>query len=294
MLINQDLRKAYDQIKGIYNKENIRVEKVFKIIHCNKWNILLTDQQNVGVAFNFTGDHAVYGSFLNLQVFEDCQKYIGESLFTLVEYLLTLEGIQERAICLATLNALSQGISSQEDLDQRGIQSQEKREFDFIRESDVVTLIGYGGVIDEIRGKCKEFNVLDMRSISSLQKIIVGENIDYFPLETIFRREIESKEVISKSDVVIMTGSTLVNGTFRDIIKNAQKARVIGMFGPSAQIIPEFLLDEGINFISSNRWISSCDLYNIILDPFSSNVNFHPYSESYFIKSNFFNQNAKN
>ncbi|AFS78926.1 hypothetical protein DUF364 [Gottschalkia acidurici 9a] len=285
MKTNEDLKLAYKQIKSIYEKMNKEPGVLEKFTFCNKWNIAYTSDNYVGIAFNFTGEHAVYGDYVDYNELEKIQSYIGKNLFEIIEHLLAYSGIQARSNCLAMLNALSQAISSQEQLKERGIQLVDPNEFSFVDKNDIVTVIGYGGVINKLYGKCKELHVIDMRPKSSLQTLIIGKDVEYAPKDITFHTVREDKEITQNSDIVIMSGCTLINGTFREIIENSKKAKIIGMFGPSGQIIPEYLFDNGINYIISSRVTQPEKLFNHLRNPFYGGGMIHEYMESYAIKS---------
>jgi uncharacterized protein (DUF4213/DUF364 family) len=278
---NSDFIAAYCKIKDIYEKTNTSSGVLEKIGFCNKWNSVFATGGQAGIAFNFTGEHAVYGPVSDFKPFISLQRYIGKSLFEFTEYLLSLSGIQMRSICLAALNALSQPINSPEQLKNRGICLRDSDDFNFVRHDDIVTVVGYGGIERKFQGRCKEIHVLDMRHKSNLQTLTVGETIEYGPSGVFFHSAEENREILPKSDIVIMSGCTLVNGTFKELIEYSQKARIIGMFGPSGQIIPDFLLNCGINYILSCRIIQPNGLYSRIMDVFYPGNVFREYTKPY-------------
>ena len=61
----------------------------------------------------------------------------------------------------------------------------------------------------------------------------------------------ENKEVLQDADVAIITGSTLVNGTFEEVVGYAKHARIRALYGSSAQLIPDVLFENGINIAMS-------------------------------------------
>ena len=61
-----------------------------------------------------------------------------------------------------------------------------------------------------------------------------------------------SKAAILGADVLFMTGAVLVNGTFEELMGYPRNARVVGMFGPSAQILPDFLIDKRVHYITTS------------------------------------------
>jgi uncharacterized protein (DUF4213/DUF364 family) len=123
----------------------------------------------------------------------------------------------------------------------------------FLRKEDVVTVVGYGGIVKNIVGKCRELHVLDMRPLVSLQTLSIGETVTRGPAGITFHTAEARESVIPASDVLLLTGCTLVNGTFHELRNLAEKARVVGMFGPSAQLSPAYLTSRNVNYISSCR-----------------------------------------
>lgn len=281
-----DFEAAYDQIRILYKKHDLSAGKLIRIGIRNKWNYVLADGNQAGVAFNFTADHSVYGSVIDPEKIANLQPYIGKNLFEFAQALLCEKDIQTRSVCLAALNALSQPLLERDRLIDRGIQSLETENYEFIKEDDVTTIVGFGGVYGNIYNKCQELHITDMRPIHTLQTIIVDNEVRYGPPNIQFHTADENEDVISKSDVVFITGCTMVNGTFEKLIHFAKKARVIGMYGPSAAVIPEFLFERGINWISSDRIMGRYmnePQFEYSIDLFASNKNIR---QPYFIHMN--------
>lgn len=256
---NTDLINAYLQIQNKYKAAKKSIGKLKKIGFRNKWNYVITEDDQVGLAFNFTGEHAVYGPIDDMEPFIRLQPYVGKTLTELVEHLLSKPDIQMRSICLAVLNALSQPLID-DYLHENSFTLWETENLDFIKPEDVVTIIGYGGIAARIYGKCKELHISDMRPRYMLNTLAIGERVEYGPEKIIFHPAADNEQILAESDIVMITGCTLVNGTFPELVKFSKKARVIGAYGPSAGIIPDFLLGCGFNYISSSRMISGSQL----------------------------------
>ena len=120
---NKDLIEAYNQIKSIYNELNRKPERLKSFLFSNKWTMIFTENEHVGIAFNFTGEHSIYGEYVNYEALEKIKEYVGKEIFELIDYLLLYDGIQERSVCVAALNCLSQAISSEKDLNERNIKT---------------------------------------------------------------------------------------------------------------------------------------------------------------------------
>ncbi|SPF31891.1 Molybdopterin biosynthesis enzyme (fragment) [Candidatus Desulfosporosinus infrequens] len=163
IISNTDLQRAYAMIREMYRDKGIISGTLRKIGFRNKWNYVLAEQDQSGLAFNFTGDHAVYGEVDDLEQFINLQSYIGRNLFEFVEHLLLKRELQMRSLCVAALNALSNPLTSSSSLKERGIPVSEEESYDFIKSEDIVTVIGYGGIVNQMYGRCKELHVNDMR-----------------------------------------------------------------------------------------------------------------------------------
>jgi uncharacterized protein (DUF4213/DUF364 family) len=71
------------------------------------------------------------------------------------------------------------------------------------------------------------------------------------PKAVTFHPAAENPAVLGAADVVFITGSTLVNGTFDEVTGWAKGARVRAIYGPSAQLPPEFFFEHGLTHVLS-------------------------------------------
>lgn len=267
--IENRMEKAYLQIVDLYRQERIEPGKLLKIGYFPKWTVAYGENGQIGRAFHFDGEHAVYGSLDNMNFLLQLQPFVGKSLFTLVEHLLNETDIQMRAVCLASLNALSRPLNQTEQLTKRGFNICNSEDLGFINSDDLLVFVGYGALIREALQRCPTIHVSDMRPMSNLQTVSVGEAIEYGPPGIQFHDAAENRALLAKADVVMMSGSTLVNGTYKELIGYAGKARIIGMFGPSAQLIPEFLQGGGINYITTSGITDVDKFYRHLRNPYA-------------------------
>ena len=72
-----------------------------------------------------------------------------------------------------------------------------------------------------------------------------------------------NEEVLGRADVVLITASTLVNDTFGEVLDYASSARIVGLYGPSGSIIPDEVMDAGINAM---RVFDICDHERFCID----------------------------
>lgn len=247
------LERAFFKIREIYKEEGIEPGILQKIGIKPQWNVIIGSNGQSGLALNFTGEHSVYEYAGDMDQFKDFQKNIGTNLFDFAESLLYSDDMQQRSLCLAAMNALCNPLTSMDRLKRKGFKVSGEEMDDFVKPTDKVTIIGHGGIVRAFFGKCKELHVSDMRPVSTFQTLVIGDRIEYGPQNIYLHTADENEQIVSQSDIVIITACTLVNNTFGEIVNYAKKARVIGLYGPSAQITPEVLFETGINFIRSFR-----------------------------------------
>jgi len=153
------------------------------------------------------------------------------------------------------MSALSQPFLTAESLRSRGFECDERPAVmeDLIRSTDIVTVVGYGGLVRSLVGICKEVHVTEMRPRETFITTVIGKTVDYGPKVVTVHGERENEFVLGRSDVVILTGSSLVNGTFAELLAYSHRARSVGLYGPSACIIPDVLFEQGVDFVLSHR-----------------------------------------
>lgn len=258
---NNHLYEAYNQIRSLYEKENYSPGILTKLGCVSKWVTIDATKGQSGMAFNFSGGHAVYGTE-EPQKLLSLQPFVGKDLFTLTEYLLQQEHIMLRAASVATLNALSCPLTAHDAMQKRGIPLGQEEDYAFIRPDDVVAVVGYGRVVGHLANRNIPYHVLDMRPIDSLGYWSIGDKVDRGPECVTFHNIEETEKVLSQADILFITGCTLVNGTFKSLIDQAKKTRIIALFGPSASILPEYLLDSGVNYVLSSRCTDKSGIFH--------------------------------
>src|SRR5699024_3170401 len=77
-------------------------------------------------------------------------------------------------------------------------------------------------------------------------------------------------KIIDKTDSLIITASTIVNGTYKDIIKKSKNCRIKWIFGPSGQMLPEILFNLSFNYITSNKINNTDKYYKDIINPMNN------------------------
>lgn len=213
-----------------------------------KWCVVYAGGSYKGRAFNFTADHAVYGP-VDPTPLVAYKKYIGRPLPLFIQALEEKDDLLHRSLLMAALNAFSAPLYEKERLEPLGIHMYGPDHLDFIHPEDKVTIVGAGAYMREIAAICGHVDVIDMRPESALYTLHVGKEVSWEPKGVTFHGPEDTARLFAASDVVILTGSTMVNGTLVPLLKQARNCRVRAVFGPSSQVIPEYLKELGIDWI---------------------------------------------
>ena len=243
------LQQTLARLEALYRQEGLKPVHLVKIGVKPQWNVVIGTDGNCGMAINFTGVHQVHGD-QEIELSE-LQSLVGKNLFDVASRLLNLGTLQGRSIGAAAMSALSQPLLTSQALAKRGFVMREGMTdiATLVRPDDIVSLVGYGGIVTRLVGKCREIHVTDMRPLKTLRTTIIGERIEYGPREVSVHGAEENKAVLGKSNVVFVTASTLVNDTFGEVMSYVDKARLVGLYGPTGSMIPDVLFERGADFV---------------------------------------------
>jgi uncharacterized protein (DUF4213/DUF364 family) len=248
-MTNDVLERAYECVRALYREEHLTAGLLRKIAIKAQWNVVLATEGQAGMALNFTGLHSVGDLQQSDDMPAEIGALVGRPLTALVEAYLHREDVHRRAICLAALNALSQPLFAKDRLDRAGFSCRAGDLAGLVRPTDVVTVVGYGGLVRQFLGRCRELHVTELRPSHVFETTVIGEHIEIGPRDVVVHPAEDNEPLMARSDVVLITGSTLVNGTFDELVPYAAKARVRAIYGPSAQLPPEFFFTHGLNLV---------------------------------------------
>jgi uncharacterized protein (DUF4213/DUF364 family) len=83
-------------------------------------------------------------------------------------------------------------------------------------------------------------------------KVVELEQSTLFPQQQhLFVPYANAEAALKDSEVIIITGLTLVNGTFSDLINHVSQGQQVILVGPSAAYPPKLLFDAGVTLIGS-------------------------------------------
>jgi len=206
------------------------------------------------MAMSFAGRKDVFGE-QELDVHR-LQTFIGKNLFSVASAYLKSKSWHERSIGVAATIALSQPFVTPQTLQERGFEiAEEGTDFaSCLNPNDVVAVVGYGGGIKRLIGKCRELHVTDLRPPEDFKTMLVTDGeIGFVPEEAIVHPQRDNREVLGRATAVSITGSALVNGTFDELLRYAKKARLVTVYGGSSGMIPDELFARGIHMVHSSR-----------------------------------------
>jgi uncharacterized protein (DUF4213/DUF364 family) len=247
------LEETLKRLEALFQQVQLKPGKLVKAGLKPGWNAVIGTHGQCGMAMSFTGSSDAFGEpKIDL---ERLKSYVGKDLFEVAGTYLKSTSWQERAIGVASLSALSQPLLEPSQLRKRGFEVPEQSEHfsTLVNSEDIVAVVGYGGGITQLIGKCKELHVTDMRPRTAFQSILISDKIEYSPREVIVHPEKDNKEVLSRASVVIITGSSLVNSTFGELMSYTRNPRMVIMYGASVGLIPDIFLEQGVDGIHSYR-----------------------------------------
>ena len=154
----------------------------------------------------------------------------------------------EAAVGVATVNALSQ-IAFERNPEKYVFSS--TNVLDLIQPEDKVAMVGYfGPLVPKILEKTRKLHVLEKRKIED-------DRIK-------FSSPSEISEVLPFSNVVLISGSTLVNKTVSRILENIANAREVILLGPTASVTPQPFFDRGVTAVMGVKITDSKKMLKVI------------------------------
>jgi uncharacterized protein (DUF4213/DUF364 family) len=258
---NTGMDETLAKLRFLYEKNAFEPGVFIKAGLKQGWDVVIGSRGQCGMAMSFAGRDDVFGhqrlDLLRLQSF------IGRDFFSVAAAYLGSGSWHERSIGVASMVALSQPLLTPESLRERGFEiAPEGTDFaSCIKPDDVVAVVGFGGGIKRLIGKCREIHVSDLRPRDQFQTMLITEReVGFVPAEVTIHPEEENGEILGRATAVSITGSALVNGTFDQLLRYSQKARLRTVYGASAGIIPDVLFERGIQMVFSSR-ISNAEAF---------------------------------
>lgn len=245
----KDIQKILEINQELYKRYNLTMPTLDEFVLGFKWAMAIDTNKKISFALRI-------GKEKSLPEYEKLiRSLIGKRLDDCINELLLMNDEEVRTIAVVLCNLMSKPLNTVSLLKDRGIERTEGLNFRYPVEGMKVGLIGYGVYIDFFYNKCKEFHAFDFRGESQIFSHHIKKDITEVHPKNIFfhlgENAIKHQDILSEMDIVIMSGSTLVNKSYLDILSSCKNAKIRGIYGPSGELCPDYLFDIGYNYIFS-------------------------------------------
>lgn len=143
---------------------------------------------------------------------------------------------------VAVLSAISSGIISNGNY--RIIEGDPVSMIDLGGRKNVTIVGAFQSYIQKISETRNNLKVLELR-----KSALLPEQEKYFvPAE-------EYKNILPETDILIITGQTLVNKTIDELLLSIRPGAEVVVTGPSGSILPDILFERGVTMIGASRYI---------------------------------------
>jgi uncharacterized protein len=251
------LDETYNFIKTRFKDQimNLRIEEVRLGVHLsavklsdNSYGIASTMSDNRDPCAKSDRD---FGNFTPTKI-------SGQNINSLFET--TNKSCVIDTLRIAVLNAISSTILSGGDYNI--IENADPIDLINLNSKKTITIVGaFQSYIQKISTTNNQLFVLELD-----KNAFVGEQIKYYvPAD-------EYKRVLSESDIVIITGLTLVNNTIDGLLAAIPPDVIVIVTGPSSSLVPDILFRNKVSIIGATRIIKPEMLFPIVSE---SGAGFH-------------------
>ena len=153
---------------------------------------------------------------------------------------------------VAVLNALSSQIISKNNY--RIIEETDPIDLIDLTHSKTISIVGaFQSYIKKVAATKNKLYVLELdeNALNEDQKQF------YIPAD-------KFSEILPRSDIIIITGLTLVNNTIDKLLATISPAAKVIVTGPSSSMIPDILFKKGVNTVGGTRITNAELLFNLV------------------------------
>lgn len=244
----EDLREVLNRNRALYEKYNEEMPRISEFVMGYRWLMAADKNDHISLALRVGEEKPAKKQELVLK------ELIDRPVDEVLEEIVDENDPEKRTIATALSNLMSKPFNTKERLADRGISRTEGLKFPYDVSGKKVGIIGYGLYNNFFLGKCAEFHAFDFRKEKDLLSIRVGKEETVYPTNIhwhLGENALEHIDVLENLDIVIMTGCTIVNDSYRGILNACKNAEIRGIYGPSSELDPEYLFDLGYNYIFS-------------------------------------------
>lgn len=244
----EDLREVLNRNRVLYEKYNEEMPCISEFVMGYRWLMAADKKDHISLALRVGEEKPAK------EQERDLKNLIDRPVDEVLEEIIDENDPEKRTIATALSNLMSKPFNTKERLADRGISRTEGLKFPYDVTGKKVGIIGYGLYNNFFLGKCAEFHAFDFRKEKDLLSIRVGKEETVYPTNIhwhLGENALEHMDVLEDLDIVIMTGCTIVNDSYRGILNACKNAKIRGIYGPSSELDPEYLFDLGYNYIFS-------------------------------------------
>ena len=245
----KDIKRILELNLALYKKYDIPIANLEEFVFGFKWAMAIDNNKKISFALRIGKEKPIneYETII--------RELIGNPLDQCIVELLLKEDETLRAILVVLSNLMSKPLNTVELLKDRGIERSEGLNFKYDVKDMKVGLIGYGVYIRFFLNKCKEFHAFDLLPEKQILSYHISkDSTEVYPKNIYFHLgedALKHTDVLKDLDIIIMSGSTLVNNSYLDILNACTNAKIKGIYGPSSELSPDYLFEAGYNYIFS-------------------------------------------
>lgn len=245
----KDIKRILELNLALYKKYDIPIANLEEFVFGFKWAMAIDNNKKISFALRIGNEKPIaeYESII--------RELIGKPLDQCITKLLLKEDDTLRTLLVVLSNLMSKPLNTVDLLKDRGIERTEGLNFKYDVKDMKVGLIGYGVYIRFFLNKCKEFHAFDLLPEKQILSYHISkDSTEVYPKNIYFHLgedALKHTDVLKDLDIIIMSGSTLVNNSYLDILNACTKAKIKGIYGPSSELSPDYLFELGFNYIFS-------------------------------------------
>lgn len=157
-----------------------------------------------------------------------------------------------KSLKMAVLNAISSKIIS--DSDYKIFENTDPVDLIDLSQNKVITIVGaFHTYIEKIADTQNKLNVLEL-----------NENALTADYKKFYIPAAQFAEVLPVSDIVIITGLTLINDTIDNLLSSVNPNSQVIITGPSCGVIPDILFQNNVKIIGATRILKPDLLFGIV------------------------------
>ena len=245
----KDIKRILELNMSLYKDYNMPIATLNEFVFGFKWAMAIDSNKNISFALRIGKEKTIKEYEIIIH------NLIGKPLDVCIQKLLDANDETLRTLLVPLSNLMSKPLNSVELLKKRGIERTSGLNFNYDVKDMKVGLIGYGVYIKFFLDKCREFHAFDLTPEKQILSYKISkDSMEIYPKSVYFHLgedALNHRDILESLDIVIMSGSTLVNNSYLDILNTCKNAKIKGIYGPSSELSPDYLFESGYNYIFS-------------------------------------------